>query len=127
MCEEMKGVVGPLVRTIGGTLEVVDVDSDPALAARWGNEIPVLLDAEGRVVAKARDAPEKIAKLLAVSPGERTERGACRRRKWLCACCALVLGGSSANPGPRSNFADPAWCLSGRPRRVFRRAGLTNQ
>ena len=60
----MKGVVGPLVRALGGTLEVVDVDSDPALAARWGNEIPVLLDAEGRVVAKVRDAPEKIARRL---------------------------------------------------------------
>jgi len=60
----MKGVVGPLVRTLGGTLEVVDVDADPALAARWGNEIPVLLDAEGRVVAKARDGAAKIARRL---------------------------------------------------------------
>ena len=64
LCEEMKGVVGPLVRTLGGTLEVVDVDSDPALAARWGNEIPVLLDAEGRVVAKARDGATKIGRRL---------------------------------------------------------------
>ncbi|MGZ5380959.1 MAG: glutaredoxin family protein [Thermoanaerobaculia bacterium] len=64
LCEEMKGVVGPLVRALGGTLEVVDVDSDPALAARWGNEIPVLLDAEGRVVAKARDGATKIGRRL---------------------------------------------------------------
>lgn len=64
LCEEMKGVVGPLVRTLGGTLEVVDVDSDPALAARWGNEIPVLLDVEGRVVAKARDGATKIGRRL---------------------------------------------------------------
>ena len=64
LCEEMKSVVGPLVRKIGGTLEVVDVDSDPELAARWGNEIPVLLDAEGRVVATARDGATKIGRRL---------------------------------------------------------------
>ena len=64
LCEEMKGVVEPIVRTLGGTLEVVDVDSDPALAAKWGIGIPVLLDAEGRVVAKARDSAAKIARRL---------------------------------------------------------------
>ena len=60
----MKGVVGPLVQALGGTLEVVDVDSDPSLAARWGNEIPVLLDVEGRVVAKERDGATKIGRRL---------------------------------------------------------------
>jgi hypothetical protein len=60
----MKGVVAPLVQTLGGTLEVVDVDSDAELAARWGNEIPVLLDAEGRVVAKARDSAARIVRRL---------------------------------------------------------------
>ncbi|MFI5198134.1 MAG: glutaredoxin family protein [Thermoanaerobaculia bacterium] len=64
LCEEMKAVVEPLVLSLGGTLEVVDVDSDPALAARWGNEIPVLLNAEGRVVAKARDGARKIVRRL---------------------------------------------------------------
>ena len=58
------GLVGPLVLSLGGTLEAVDVDSDPALASRWGNEIPVLLDAEGRVVAKARDGARKIRRRL---------------------------------------------------------------
>jgi hypothetical protein len=62
----MKGVVGPLVLARGGALEVVDVDSDPALAARWGDEIPVLLDSEGRVVAKARDSAAQIASRLGV-------------------------------------------------------------
>jgi len=60
----MRAVVVPLVKSLGGSLETVDVDSDPALAARWGNEIPVLLDEDGRVVAKARDAPSRIAKRL---------------------------------------------------------------
>jgi hypothetical protein len=60
----MKGVVGPIAGRLGGTLEVVEVDSDPTLAARWGNEIPVLLDSEGRVVAKARDGAAKIGRRL---------------------------------------------------------------
>ena len=57
-------MVSPLVAGLGGTLAVVDVDSDPALAARWGNEIPVLLDAEGRVLAKVRDSAAQIARRL---------------------------------------------------------------
>lgn len=64
LCDEMRAVVVPLVDRLGGSLETVDVDSDPALAARWGNEIPILLDREGRVVAKARDTPERIARRL---------------------------------------------------------------
>ncbi|MDL2718393.1 MAG: glutaredoxin family protein [Acidobacteriota bacterium] len=64
LCDEMHAVVSPLVASLGGTLETVDVDSDPALRARWGNEIPVLLDAEGRVLAKVRDSAAQIARRL---------------------------------------------------------------
>ena len=64
LCEDMKARVAPLVARLGGTLEEVDVDSDPALAARFGLEIPVLLDAGGRVVAKLRDPAERIARRL---------------------------------------------------------------
>jgi hypothetical protein len=60
----MHAMVSPLVAGLGGALEIVDVDSDPALAARWGNEIPVLLDAEGRVLAKVRDSTAQIARRL---------------------------------------------------------------
>ena len=60
----MRALVGPLVHSRGGTLEIVDVDADPALAARWGNEIPVLLDEKGRVVAKVRDSASKIGRRL---------------------------------------------------------------
>jgi hypothetical protein len=60
----MRAAVSPLVKGLGGTLETVDVDSDPALAARWGNEIPVLLDAQGRVLAKVRDSAAQIARRL---------------------------------------------------------------
>lgn len=64
LCEEMKAGIAPLVARLGGTLAEVDVDADPALSERFGLEIPVLLDAEGRVVAKLRDPVERIAKRL---------------------------------------------------------------
>jgi Glutaredoxin-like domain (DUF836) len=64
LCDEMQAAVLPIVTRLGGSLERVDVDADPALSTRWGNEIPVLLDAEGRLVAKARDGAEKIARRL---------------------------------------------------------------
>jgi hypothetical protein len=60
----MKARVEPLVTRLGGTLGEVDIDTDPALSERYGREIPVLLDADGRVVAKLRDPVEKIAKRL---------------------------------------------------------------
>ncbi len=64
LCDEMKVKVLPLVAALGGTLSEVDVDSDPVLSERFGLEIPVLLDEEGRVVAKLRDPAGRIAKRL---------------------------------------------------------------
>lgn len=66
LCDEMRAAVAPLVAEAGGTLESVDVDSDPALAARYGNEIPVILDADGKVLAKVRDPLAKIRRRLAL-------------------------------------------------------------
>lgn len=60
----MKATVGPLVARLGGTIAEVDVDSDAALSERFGLEIPVLLDEEGRVIAKVRDSAERIARRL---------------------------------------------------------------
>lgn len=64
LCEEMKSRIAPLVGRLGGTLSEVDVDSDPALSERFGLEIPILLDEDGRVVAKLRDSAERVAKRL---------------------------------------------------------------
>lgn len=60
LCEILHERVAPLIREAGGTLTLVDVDSDPALKARWGDEIPILMDAEGAVVARAHDPEAKI-------------------------------------------------------------------
>jgi hypothetical protein len=70
----MKAKVGPLVARLGGTLAEVDVDADPVLSGRFGREIPVLLDAEGRVVAKLRDPVERIARRLGARGGLDSER-----------------------------------------------------
>ena len=64
LCDAMKDVVEPIVRETGGSLVVVNVDMDPELRDRWGDEIPVLLDGEGRLVAKVRDPEAKIRRRL---------------------------------------------------------------
>lgn len=51
LCEEAKQRIAPLVREFGLALREVDVDTDPELAARFGQEVPVLF-LEGRKVAK---------------------------------------------------------------------------
>lgn len=54
LCDEMKAVVA---RAVAGRADVaveeIDISSDPALEARYGVEIPVLL-VEGRKIAKYR-------------------------------------------------------------------------
>ena len=64
LCDEMKDRLEPIVREAGVTLAIVNVDSDTALRERWGDEIPVLLDEEGRLVAKGRDPEAKIRRRL---------------------------------------------------------------
>lgn len=64
LCEEMLAKVAPLAAEAGAPLAVVDVDGDPALAERWGMEIPVLLDETGTLVARAKDPLAKIRRRL---------------------------------------------------------------
>ena len=64
LCERMRAVAEPVLAANGGSLTEVNVDSDPALAERWGNEIPVLLDAAGTVFARVRDTDEQIRRRL---------------------------------------------------------------
>jgi hypothetical protein len=46
LCDEMRAAVTPLVAAAGATLDEIDVDTDPALDARWGTSVPVLLAGE---------------------------------------------------------------------------------
>jgi glutaredoxin len=64
LCDEMKAIVS---RAIAGRSDVslaeVDISTDPALEARYGLEIPVLL-VDGRKVAKYRIDERALARLL---------------------------------------------------------------
>lgn len=73
LCEEMKAELGPLLEEFGLVLHEVDVDSDAELAARFGEEVPVLfLDA--RKVAKYRVDVKQFRRLL-----ERSQKGSAAR------------------------------------------------
>ena len=46
LCDEMRDALQPIASASGATVEEVDVDSQPALEARWGEHVPVLLAGE---------------------------------------------------------------------------------
>ena len=46
LCDEMRAEVAPLAAAAAVPLDEVDVDTDPALEARWGDRVPVLLAGE---------------------------------------------------------------------------------
>ncbi|WP_027795254.1 glutaredoxin family protein [Paraburkholderia acidipaludis] len=43
LCEEMRAAIEPLAAVAGARVEVIDVDSDPALQARYDELVPVLM------------------------------------------------------------------------------------
>ena len=53
LCSEMRREVEEILAEAPLEWEVVNVDQDPALAGRYGNEIPVLF-VNGRLFAKIR-------------------------------------------------------------------------
>jgi glutaredoxin len=53
LCDEMKQVIDTVRARVPLAIEVVDISSDPALADRYGLEIPVLL-IDGKKAAKYR-------------------------------------------------------------------------
>jgi hypothetical protein len=43
LCDEMRAEVAPLAAAAAVAVDEIDVDGDPALEARWGDRVPVLL------------------------------------------------------------------------------------
>ncbi|CAB3643312.1 glutaredoxin family protein [Paraburkholderia rhynchosiae] len=43
LCDDMRTALQPLLAEFGAQVEVVDVDSDPSLEARYNEVVPVLL------------------------------------------------------------------------------------
>ncbi|MGH9803560.1 MAG: glutaredoxin family protein [Candidatus Acidiferrales bacterium] len=73
LCEEAKATLAPVLLEFGVTLKEIDIDSDPALAARFGQDVPVLM-LDTRKLAKHRiDAAQvrralELLKKLGVTP-----------------------------------------------------------
>ena len=63
LCDEMKHVVDLVSARVPLALQVVDISTDPALEARYGLEIPVLL-VDGRKAAKYRVTAEDLERTL---------------------------------------------------------------
>ena len=42
LCDEMKAAMAPLLAEFAATLREVDVDADPVLRKRYGNDVPVV-------------------------------------------------------------------------------------
>jgi thiol-disulfide isomerase/thioredoxin len=65
LCDEMKALVTQVARSATEpiTIEEIDISTDPALEARYGLEIPVLL-VDGTKAAKYRVTEETLARLL---------------------------------------------------------------
>ena len=64
LCDEMKATVARAGRSMPLSLEDIDISADPALEARYGLEIPVLM-IEGKKVAKFRIGEQQLLRLLA--------------------------------------------------------------
>jgi glutaredoxin len=63
LCDEMKTTITRVARTISLSLEDIDISTDPALEARYGVEIPVLL-VDGKKAAKYRVTEEELLRIL---------------------------------------------------------------
>jgi glutaredoxin len=71
LCDEMKAVVRRVARSMPSrpvTVVEIDISTDPALDARYGLEIPVLL-VEGKKAAKYRIAEDELKRVLAGRAG----------------------------------------------------------
>lgn len=74
LCEQMKAVVERVGRSVAIALEEIDISTDPALEARYGVDIPVLL-VEGRKAAKYRVTEEELRRILIARAGGAGETG----------------------------------------------------
>jgi hypothetical protein len=68
LCDEMKAIVRRVARAMPLTVEEIDISTDPALEARYGLEIPVLL-IDGKKAAKYRIGEDELKSVLAGRSG----------------------------------------------------------
>jgi len=63
LCEEAKAMIAPLLAEFGTTLHEVNIDTDPELTARFGNDIPVIFIGAHKA-AKHRVNPQQFRRQL---------------------------------------------------------------
>ncbi len=67
LCDEMKAKLAARLHGVQGLrVDVIDVDSDPHLRARFGHKVPVLM-LGGELVCHGRLDSEELAKALSFS------------------------------------------------------------
>jgi hypothetical protein len=66
LCDEMKAVVDRVASSVADavSVDVIDIENEPALESQYGLEIPVLL-VNGKKAAKYRVAEKELRRLLA--------------------------------------------------------------
>jgi hypothetical protein len=74
LCDDMKGVVARVARSLPLKLEEIDISTDPALEASYGAEIPVLMIG-GKKAAKYRVTEDELRRLLLARAGAPGEAG----------------------------------------------------
>ena len=68
LCDEMRAEVAPLAAAAAVPLDEIEVDADPALEARWGDRVPVLLAGERELFHYRADRAMLTAYLVSVTP-----------------------------------------------------------
>ena len=68
LCDEMRAEVIPLAAAAAVPLDEIDVESDPALEARWGDRVPVLLGGERELFHYRADRAALAAYLAGAKP-----------------------------------------------------------
>lgn len=63
LCDEMRDELTPLLASTKATVELLDVDADPALETLWGDKVPVLLGG-GRELCRYRLDAAAVARWL---------------------------------------------------------------
>ena len=66
LCHDMEEIARPICAEFGFALEVLDVDSDPALEARFDELVPVLMHGETELARYRLNVPEMRAYLAEI-------------------------------------------------------------
>ena len=75
LCDEMREALAPLAAAHGAAIVERDVDADPALEARYGDLVPVLLRGDGAQGAEICRYPLDRGAVLAARPTAQPRAG----------------------------------------------------